>query len=420
MTPTGCSADRDDHFELVRRGEARAPGQPTPLFYARANDPEAARVLRLMSDELSGELLRTYAMARRLAGETAPASSVRSARAAMPPMLALGVSDLDRGLPYRDRELRAGWWRRAIPADTPIIWIESEPDPERIELGRMLASVRPKSGAGASDAALRDAMVLDQIVNGFGRAILSLIAPAPVSVKDGAPATVDPVGEGYVTFLQVVAAEWHSGDGDQPAAEARVLLQRASRFAAVRANTSATVFRALGGYGFTELSPRPTTEAFLREPLTIAAFLYRLAASETGHRLATDETYRAMVPELPPTGISPGRLLGAFRNFQAKLFWAWNRVTLANRPPRDLIELVEAYADAFPAERAEVIRIFLVTTKGVTALPGGVFEARAEDEVASQYSALTADVLFGRLRLRAAMPPLALPVQGTPLAPFLP
>ena len=40
----------------------------------------------------------------------------------------------------------------------------------------------------------------------------------------------------------------------------------------------------------------------------------------------------------------------------------------ANRPPRDLVDLVEAYADAYPAERAEATRIFLVTTYGATAL----------------------------------------------------
>jgi hypothetical protein len=141
----------------------------------------------------------------------------------------------------------------------------------------------------------------------------------------------------------------------------------------------------------------------LRDPLTIATFLYRFAASEAGHRLAPDETYRAMVPELPPTGISPGRLLGAFRNFQAKLLWAWNRVALANRPPRDLIDLVEAYADAFPAERAEAVRIFLVTTGGISVTVSGVFSPNAPGDVESRYAALTADVLFGRLGLRSAI-----------------
>ncbi len=108
MAPTGCTVDSDDRFELLRRRDDRAPGEPTPLGYADASDTAAARVRRLMSDELSGELLRTFAMARRLAAETAPQRSARRALAAFPPYLALGVSDLDRGVPYRDRELRRG------------------------------------------------------------------------------------------------------------------------------------------------------------------------------------------------------------------------------------------------------------------------------------------------------------------------
>ena len=182
------------------------------------------------------------------------------------------------------------------------------------------------------------------------------------------------------------------------------MLQRAIEFAAVRGNTGVSAFRDVPRRTFLYLggpAPRPTSDALLRDPLLIAAFLYQLATSEAGHRLAPDETYRAMVPELPPTGISPGRLLGAFRNFQAKLLWAWNRaVILAGWPPLDLVDLVDAYVDAFPAERAEVIRIFLVTTAASTVRPGGVAEAGSPDEAASRFAALTADVLFGRLDLR--------------------
>ncbi len=254
----------------------------------------------------------------------------------------------------------------------------------------MLASVRPKAGAGASDEALRDAVVLDQIVSGFAHAIFSSIAPAPVAAIDAASGVADPLGEGYAMFLQVVAAEWRSRAGDPGVNDARAVLQRASRFAAVRGNTSASTFRDLP----------PSTDAFLRDPQLIAAFLYRLAASETGHRLAPDEIYRPMVPEQPPAGISPGRLLGAFRNFQAKLLWALNRSVLLEQPPRDLVDLALAYVDAFPAERADGIRIFLVTTAGRTIQPGGVSDQGSPDEAAARFAALTADVLFGRRDLR--------------------
>lgn len=388
MAPTGCTVDRDDGYELLRRSAERAPGAPTPLRYASDNDASASRVRRLMADELAGELLRTFAMARRLVAETAPPASAGHALARFPPYLVLGVSDLDRGVPYRAREVRAGWWRQEIPARAPIIWIDE--DPAHSEAGRVLASVRPTSGAGASDAALRDAVVLEQIVSGFGQAILGLIAPPPVSGADASPAAADPLGEGYTTFLQVVAAEWYSRSGDSIANDARTVLQRAARFAVVRGNAGAAVRRVLPA----------DADAFLRDPRLIASFLYHLATSETGHRLAPDEIYQAMVPERPPPGISPGRLLGAFRNFQAKLLWAWNRTVILGGPPRDLVDLVEAYAAAFPAERAEVIRIFLVTTDAATVQPGGVSEQASPDEAASRYAALTTDVLFGRLDLR--------------------
>ena len=69
----------------------------------------------------------------------------------------------------------------------------------------------------------------------------------------------------------------------------------------------------------------------------------------------------------------PALLLGAFRNFQAKLLAAWSRAAGARTaPPHDLVDLVEAYADAYPAERAEATRIFLVTTYGATVVAKGV------------------------------------------------
>ena len=61
---------------------------------------------------------------------------------------------------------------------------------------------------------------------------------------------------------------------------------------------------------------------------------------------------------------------------------------------------IEAYADAFPAERAEATRIFLVTTYAATALRDGVSTDEPSSEVESRLAMLTADVLFGRRGLR--------------------
>jgi hypothetical protein len=167
----------------------------------------------------------------------------------------------------------------------------------------------------------------------------------------------------------------------------------------VRGNQGIERYRTYRSCGLSAASP--SDSALAREPLVIATFLYRLAASQAGHRLAPDDIYRSMVLALPPPGFSPGRLLGPFRNFQAKLLWAWNRAALAGRRPRDLVDLVEAYADAFPAERPEVTRILLVTTYGLTVRPGGIPAGRGCDDLESTLASLTADVLFGRLDLRA-------------------
>ena len=65
-----------------------------------------------------------------------------------------------------------------------------------------------------------------------------------------------------------------------------------------------------------------------------------------------------------PEGISPAAVLGPFRNFQAKLLSAWGRAVLEGNPPANIADLVEAYGRALPAERAEIVRIFVVTTFG--------------------------------------------------------
>ena len=132
----------------------------------------------------------------------------------------------------------------------------------------------------------------------------------------------------------------------------------------------------------------------------IATVLYRMAASELGRRMAPDEVYRPFLEARPPRGIPPALLLGAFRNFQAKLLAAWGRAVAAGHKPFNVVDLVEAYADAYPEERAEVTRIFLVTTYGATALPEAIHPQDEPDTVASQLAAVTADVLFGRRGLR--------------------
>ena len=130
------------------------------------------------------------------------------------------------------------------------------------------------------------------------------------------------------------------------------------------------------------------------DPMVVATVLYRLASSGLGQRMADPAVYGPFLEARPPRDVHPALLLGAFRNFQAKLLSAWSRARAAGHPPHDLVDLVEAYADAYPAERAEATRIFLVTTYAATAVrDGGVSATRPSAEVESRLAMLTADVL---------------------------
>ena len=394
---------------LLRRGPARAPGAPTPLGYPAPDDRGAARVQRLMSDELTGELLRTLAMARRMASTSASRESVLLDRAQAPAYLALGVSDLDdRRRPYRDRVIGTGWWRESIAADVPLVWIDD--DATHLALGETLASTR---GRQADLAAVdQDAVALDQIVRGLGYAIIDLATRGRAPAGDDA--APDPLTEGYVQFLEVVNAEWRAGPGAAAAGDARARLRRAGWFADVRGNQG--VERLVQRFNDDRaLAP----DHLVRDPLVIATVLYRLASSAAGHRLAPDEIYRPVVPEFPPAGFSPGQLLGAFRNFQAKLLVAWSRAgTVGDAAPRSDRSRRRPTPTPFRTSGPRSTRIFLVTTYGLTARPGGIYPRQPLEEVASKLAALTAEVLFGRTGLRIGLRAGLASSEGAPQRPL--
>lgn len=205
-----------------------------------------------------------------------------------------------------------------------------------------------------------------------------------------------PLLEGYGRALEVIAREWRVGEGVAgalpPGAGTR---EQRELFAAVRENRYA-----LGPDG----APRPPGE-LLADPGLAATVLYRLVQSKSvGRKVAPAEVYAPFVTDRVPPGVSPAAVLGPFRNFQAKLLSAWGRAVLEGRAPRDIAELVEAYARALPAERAEVIRIFVVTSYGATVKPGGVrLPAGDAGAVLPELTALAAEVAAGKLSARAAL-----------------
>ena len=161
----------------------------------------------------------------------------------------------------------------------------------------------------------------------------------------------------------MIAREWRMGEGPAGTlpANAGTSAQRAL-FAAVREN-----HYVLGPDG----APRAAAD-LLEDPGVAATVLYRLAQSKTvGRKIAPAEVYAPFVTDRIPAGVSPAAVLGPFRNFQAKLLSAWGRAVLEGRPPRDIGDLIEAYARALPAERGDVIRIFVITTYGATRQAGG-------------------------------------------------
>jgi hypothetical protein len=347
LAPTllACTT-RDDDYLLLRRAPADPPGQ---LRMAARNDGEALYVRQLLSNGFGAELLRTYAMTKRFAAKTAGYH-------ATPTTIALGPYDINPVDPAPRRRVDIGWWGTTLARDQPIIWIDDSP--ERDNLGTMT-----------------------KLVSAFGDEIVEVIAPETSTVYGDSPSSA--LRWGYMAFLQVVAAEWRT-----PAPiDDRDELRRIHLFADVRAN--AGVRRSSGDAG-----------AMINDSTVVATVLYRMACSDLGQKMDEPAFYRPFLEVQPPRDVHPALLLGAFRNFQAKLLGAWSRARASGRPPHDLIDLVEAYGDAHPAERAEATRIFLVTTYGATALPDAVRADAAPAEVETRLAALTADVLFGRRGLR--------------------
>jgi len=119
-------------------------------------------------------------------------------------------------------------------------------------------------------------------------------------------------------------------------------------------------------------------------------------------KVAPDAFYKPFAGRVPP-GVSPAAVLGPFRNFQAKLLGAWADAVQRGHPPQDIAELLEVYGAAFPAEKTEALRVFVVTTFAATVEPGGV-STRPEDatKALAGIDAVVADVATGRRSLRAA------------------
>jgi hypothetical protein len=372
----GCHRDPSlgppDSFAVYapREGASAATRSPAglPLVTTGApDDPRAAPLYQQLMAGFSGEVLRTDYLAKQLVrdanvgGKRFPDAD--RAEAAQPTAFIVGgpVDDkTGRGL-----ALKGTFGGVNEHADVAWIALPTYPDQDR-------ALPQTLAGLIGYEAAAR--------------------------VAAGAPSPPPrPLLEGYAESLEVIAREWRMGEGPAGTlpANAGTSSQRAL-FAAVRENRYV-----LGADG----APRAAAD-LLEDPGVAATVLYRLAQSKTvGRKIAPAEVYAPFVTDRIPAGVSPAAVLGPFRNFQAKLLSAWGRAVLEGRPPRDIGDLVEAYARALPAERGDVIRIFVITTYGATVKPGGVRPPAADPGTAlPQLTALAAEVAAGKLSCRAALP----------------
>ncbi|MES1207168.1 MAG: hypothetical protein ABUS79_14625, partial [Pseudomonadota bacterium] len=220
--------------------------------------------------------------------------------------------------------------------------------------------------------------------------------PGDPPVPPAARALID----GYALAMEVIGREWRVGGGPQGtvAPSAGTGTQR-ERFAGVRGNA------------YVLMPGDPGTlrsgAGMLTDPGVVATVLHRMVqATGVGRRVAPAEIYAPFVGQRVPPGVSPAAVLGPIRNFQVKLLCAWAGAVVAGHPPRDLVDLVTAYADTLPAERADAFRILVVTTYGATVKQGGVSPRAADAETAlAELTALAAQVTAGKRSLRAALPP---------------
>jgi hypothetical protein len=333
------------------------------------DDPHAVPLHQQFAIGFSGEVLRTDYLAKQLVreieiGGRRYADAARAA-AREPTVLMMGGSRAG-GATARGVALKGSFGGQDEHPDALAVVLDAYPDHDR---------ALPQTLAGT----------------------LGLLAASRV-VSAEAPDPKHPLVIGYARALEVVAREWRVGEGPAGSlpADAGTTAQR-ELFRAVRENRFA-----LGEDG----APRPARD-LLADPGLTATVLYRLAQSKSvGRKIAPDAVYAPFVKDRVPEGISPAAVLGPFRNFQAKLLSAWARAVLEGKPPADVADLVDAYGRALPAERSEIVRIFVVTTFGATVKPGGVRPPPGNPgEALPELTALAAEVAAGKRSTHGALQP---------------
>lgn len=371
----GCHRDRSlgpaDSFSVFAPleeggGAKHSPSGLTVVSTVAPDDPRAEPLYRQLTVGFASEVLRTDYLAKQLVREANVGGKrypeVNRAEAAQPTAFIVGGAMADKT--GRGVALKGTFGGADDHPDLAWISLPAYPDQDR---------ALPQTLAG----------------------LIGWQAAARVAAGAATPPP-RPLLDGYARALEVIAREWRMGEGPAGTlpANAGTSTQR-ELFAAVRENRYV-----LGPDG----APRAAAD-LLEDPGVAATVLYRLAQSKAvGRKVAPPEVYAPFVTDRVPEGVSPAAVLGPFRNFQAKLLSAWGRAVLEGRPPRDIGDLVEAYARALPAERADVTRIFVITTYGATVKPGGVRPPTTDPGSAlPELTALAAELAAGKRSARSAL-----------------
>ncbi len=346
--------------------------RPLPVERADVKTPEVQPLPGLFETGFASEMLRTvYLAGQYLRDATIDGqrfSEQARANASFPVCLVIGADVMPYG---RGLSFKGTFGGSVEKPDLPWIGLPAE-------LGRDKAVVQTVTAHLATYAA-------------------HLIATG--GLLDAASPPPDVLIDGYRMAMEVVAREWRFFSGpagviqtDEGTPEQRAL------FGNVRDNRF-VVDETGGGLR----GPRQLLES----GGVAATVLYRMAQSRAiGPRVAPEAFYAPYAANRMPTGVSPAAILGTFRNFQAKLLGVWATAVFRGRAPKDIVDLVEAYAATFPAEQAEVIRIFVVTTFGGTVKPGGSSMAPQDAQhTLAELTALAAEVGLGRRTLRDALKP---------------
>jgi hypothetical protein len=375
MTAGGCHSDPNkplgpaDSYVLFAPVAGKLDGALPVVRRLGIKDEAVQPLPRLLESSFAFEMVRTAYLAKQFVREASadgqPFSAAARRNAAEPTCLVLGLERSPYGRGLALPKTFGGFEQRP---GLPWIGLPAEPAHDK-------ALVQTVAG--------RLATFVAHFV-GTGGALSDGAVPAPVLV------------EGYRIAMEVIAREWRvgSGPGGVVQVEEGSTAQR-EIFGNVRENRYV-----LQPDGATVRDARD----LLKDPGVAATVIYRMAQSRAlAGRAAPEGFYAPFAGGRFPPGISPAAVLGTFRNFQAKFLGTWATAVLRGHPPRDVIDLVELYGAAFPAERFEAVRILVVTTFGATAKVGGVsIKPKDASRALAELTALTSEIVAARRSLREA------------------